>query len=70
MTNERSLVGKSVKKIDSLALACGRGKYTADFSVDSPLYLAFFYSPLAHGNILAIDDSAARSMGGVVDIFH
>ncbi|GAB1400131.1 molybdopterin-dependent oxidoreductase [Aminivibrio sp.] len=70
MTNERSLVGKSVKKIDSLALACGRGKYTADFSVENPLHLAFFYSPLAHGNILAIDDTPARAMDGVVDIFH
>ncbi|NLB83328.1 MAG: molybdopterin-dependent oxidoreductase [Synergistaceae bacterium] len=70
MTNERSLVGKSVKKIDSLALACGQEKYTADFSVEAPLFLVFFYSPLAHGNILTIDDSAARSMNGVVDVFH
>lgn len=65
-----SVVGKPVLKVDSLSLACGAARYTADFEVKDPFYLVFFYSPHAHAEILSIDDGPARSMEGVVDVFH
>ena len=65
-----SVVGKPVLKVDSLSLACGTARYTADFEVKDPFYLVFFYSPHAHAEILSIDDGPARSMEGVVDVFH
>ena len=65
-----SVVGKPVLKVDSLSLACGAARYTADFEVKDPLYLVFFYSPHAHAEILSIDDGPARGMEGVVDVFH
>jgi putative selenate reductase molybdopterin-binding subunit len=68
--NNYTIVGKSVKKIDSLSLATGTGKYVDDFELKDPLYLALLYSPYAHANILSIDDSKARQMNGVVDVFH
>lgn len=68
--NEFSVVGKPVLKVDSLSLACGSAFFTADFTVKDPLFLAFFYSPHAHAEITAIDDSPARAMEGVVDVFH
>lgn len=68
--NEFSVVGKPVLKVDSLSLACGSAFFTADFGVKDPLYIAFFYSPHAHAEIKAIDDSSALAMKGVVDVFH
>jgi CO/xanthine dehydrogenase Mo-binding subunit len=68
--NDFSVVGKPVLKIDSLSLACGSARYTADFEVKNPLYIVFFYSPYAHAEILSIDDGPARSIEGVVDVFH
>ncbi len=65
-----SVVGKPVLKVDSLSLACGAARYTADFEVKDPFYLVFFYSPHAHAEILSIDDGPARGMEGVVDVFH
>jgi CO/xanthine dehydrogenase Mo-binding subunit len=65
-----SVVGKPVLKVDSLSLACGTARYTADFEVKNPLHLVFFYSPHAHAEILSIDDGPARGMEGVVDVFH
>ena len=65
-----SVVGKPVLKVDSLSLACGAARYTADFEVKNPLHLVFFYSPHAHAEILSIDDGPARGMEGVVDVFH
>jgi len=63
-------VGKSKVKIDSLSLATGESRFTDDFELKNPLYLAILYSPHAHAEILNIDDSAARQMKGVVDVFH
>ncbi|MBL3539211.1 molybdopterin cofactor-binding domain-containing protein [Aminivibrio sp.] len=68
--SDLSVVGKPILKVDSLSLACGTARYTADFEVKDPLHLVFFYSPHAHAEILSIDDNPARSMEGVVDVFH
>ena len=36
-----SVVGKPVLKVDSLSLECGSARYTADYEMRDPLYLAF-----------------------------
>ena len=67
------VIGKSVEKIDSLALATGEEKFTDDFQIpdaDKMLYLAFLYSPHPHAIIESIDTSEAEKIPGVVDIFH
>jgi len=63
-------IGKSVRKVDGLSLATGQEKFFDDFPLDNPLYLALLYSPHAHAEILDIDDSEARKMCGVVDVYH
>jgi len=68
--NKFTIVGKSEKKIDSLSLATGASKFVDDFELKDPLYLALLYSPHAHAEITDIDDSEARQLPGVVDIFH
>jgi len=65
-----TIIGKSEKKIDSLSLATGSSKFVDDFKLKDPLYLAILYSPHAHANIVNIDDSVARELPGVIDVFH
>ena len=65
-----TIIGKSEKKIDSLSLATGASKFVDDFKLKDPLYLAILYSPHAHANIVNIDDSVARELPGVIDVFH
>jgi len=63
-------IGKSVKKIDSLSLATGEEKFTDDFPLEDPLFLAILYSPHPHAEITSIDTSEAESIEGVVTILH
>ena len=63
-------VGRSVRKVDALSLATGTGRFTNDFDVQDPLWLALLYSPHAHARIKKIDVSEAARMPGVVDILH
>lgn len=67
---ELTIVGKSVEKVDSLSLACGNARYASDCELRDPLFLTFALSTVPHGDILSIDDSAARAVDGVVDVFH
>ncbi len=62
-------VNKSERKIDGLSLVTGTAKYADDFSAPDMLHLAFLRSPHAFARILSIDDSEARSLPGVVDVF-
>jgi probable selenate reductase molybdenum-binding subunit len=61
-------IGRSVSKIDALALATGSEKFTDDFEVDHPLYCALLYSDQAHAEIEEIDTSEAEAMSGVAAI--
>ncbi|MDI9370181.1 MAG: molybdopterin-dependent oxidoreductase [Synergistaceae bacterium] len=65
-----NIVGKSVEKVDSLSLACGTARYASDCELRDPLFLAFALSAVPHAEILSIDDSQARAVDGVVDVFH
>ncbi|MBN2384945.1 molybdopterin-dependent oxidoreductase [bacterium] len=62
-------VGTSVPKMDSLALATGREKFVDDYDLGPVLYLALLYSPHAFARIVSLDESEARSLPGVVDIY-
>jgi putative selenate reductase molybdopterin-binding subunit len=67
---ETGEVGRSVPKIDALSLATGTERFTADFAVEDPVWLALLYSPHAHAEITHIDTSSASKVPGVVDILH
>jgi putative selenate reductase molybdopterin-binding subunit len=66
-TNE---VGKSIPKIDALSLATGTERFTDDFALEDPLWLALLYSSHAHAKIIRIDVSKAEALDGVVDVLH
>jgi putative selenate reductase molybdopterin-binding subunit len=62
-------VGQSAPKIDSLALATGQERFTADFPLPAPLACALLYSPHAHADITRLDPEAALDIPGVVEVF-
>lgn len=65
-----NVVGKSLEKVDSLSLACGTARYASDCVIQDPLFLAFALSDTAHAELHSVDDSKAREVKGVVDVFH
>ncbi len=67
--NDFKVIGKSVRKIDGLALASGAELFTADLDFEDMLHLAVLYSPHAHAKILDIDTSEAEAMDGVVAVY-
>ncbi len=58
-------VGKSVKKIDGIGLASGKGKFVDDIELDNLLYAKILPSIYAHAKILSIDTSKAKKLKGV-----
>jgi CO/xanthine dehydrogenase Mo-binding subunit len=62
-------VGKSVEKIDSLALATGNIKYVADIELKDAVQLSILYSTVAHAEITDIDVTQAESVKGVHKIY-
>ncbi|MFN2643660.1 MAG: xanthine dehydrogenase family protein molybdopterin-binding subunit [Burkholderiales bacterium] len=58
-------IGRSVKRLEDRTLLLGRGQYAADLAAPGQLYMRVVRSSVAHGKILGIDKSAARSHPGV-----
>ncbi len=61
-------IGKSVTKIDALALATGQEYFTDDVRLDDALHLVFLYSKVAHADIALLDVTDARQAPGVAEI--
>jgi probable selenate reductase molybdenum-binding subunit len=72
MTRKRSfkVVGHSVAKVDSMALALGGPLFCADRLPRGCLYVRVLRSPHAHARILSIDTSRAESVEGVAAVIH
>jgi xanthine dehydrogenase YagR molybdenum-binding subunit len=65
-----SILGIPQRRVDGGKKVSGQARYAADHPVTGMLYAYGVYSTIASGRILAIHDQQARSMPGVVDIFH
>jgi xanthine dehydrogenase YagR molybdenum-binding subunit len=63
--DERSLIGKSISRIDGPWKASGRAKYSFDVNRPGMIFGAMVLSPHAHAKINAIDTRAAEAMPGV-----
>jgi putative selenate reductase molybdopterin-binding subunit len=59
------VVGRSVPKIDALAMACGREPFVADHDLAGALVGYVVPSPHAHARIERIDATRARAVPGV-----
>ncbi|OGO79410.1 MAG: aldehyde oxidase [Clostridiales bacterium GWB2_37_7] len=64
-----SLVGKSIPKIDGMAIATGKPVYTEDMAPPNALVVKLLRSPHAFARIKSIDTSKAESIENVECIF-
>ena len=62
-------IGQPVLRTEDPSLLTGQGSFTDDCSVDGQASAFILRSPVAHGNIVSIDASAALAAPGVVGIF-
>ncbi|MEM3402476.1 MAG: molybdopterin cofactor-binding domain-containing protein [Candidatus Hadarchaeales archaeon] len=65
MKFEGRVVGKSVEKVDGIALASGAPMFTDDWHPEGLLHAKILWSPLPHARIKEIDTSAAEKLPGV-----
>ena len=56
---------QSVKRVEDVRLLTGHGRYVDDITPEGALFAYFMRSPVAHGDILALDLDDARAMPGV-----
>ena len=63
------VVGASVARLEDVPLVTGRGLFAADVTFPGVLHMRVVRSPLAHGRIMGVDTSAARSAPGVVAVW-
>jgi carbon-monoxide dehydrogenase large subunit len=61
--------GTSVKRSEDPRILTGGGRYTDDIKLPGMLHAAFVRSPMAHGQVLAVDAEAARALPGVVAVY-
>ncbi|HEY0755406.1 MAG TPA: xanthine dehydrogenase family protein molybdopterin-binding subunit [Ktedonobacteraceae bacterium] len=65
IANERTWIGKNVKRREDPSLLMGTVTYINDFKLSGMLHGAVLRSPYAHARIVKIDTSAARALPGV-----
>ena len=62
-------IGASVTRREDPRLLTGRGRYAEDCNAPDQVSAAFVRSPHAHAELIAIDATRARALGGVLAVF-
>jgi CO/xanthine dehydrogenase Mo-binding subunit len=65
MMDDRSLVGKSIRRVDTTAKATGEAKFSADLNLPRMLVGKILRSPYPHARIVRVDTSKAEALPGV-----
>ncbi len=65
-----SILGNRVVRLEDPTLLTGAGKYVDDLVASGASHIAFVRSSVAHGTIRSVDVEEARSMPGVVAVYH
>ncbi len=65
MPRKYKFIGGDLRKIDALEKASGRAKYTDDLRLPGMLFGKLLRSTEAHAQIVSIDVSRAKALGGV-----
>ena len=66
--DKRQVMGKRLNRLDGVAKASGKAKYSSDLNPDQLLYGVLLTSPHAHANIKSIDTTEAKAVPGVTSI--
>nr|MBA2281580.1 xanthine dehydrogenase family protein molybdopterin-binding subunit [Acidimicrobiia bacterium] len=64
-----SILGNAVVRVEDPELLVGAGAFVGDLPADGLLHAAFVRSSVAHGRVLSVDVSDARTQPGVVGAF-
>ncbi len=64
------ILGERIKRKEDPRLIRGGAHYVDDLKLDGMLYMTFVRSVYAHAKIKSINDAAARSVHGVVDVLR
>jgi carbon-monoxide dehydrogenase large subunit len=62
-------IGASVRRREDVRLLTGQGRYTDDVNAPGQAHAVFVRSPHAHADLLAIDDTPALAIPGVLGVF-
>jgi isoquinoline 1-oxidoreductase beta subunit len=63
-------IGKPMDTIDGMAFTTGRAIYATDMVLPDMLFAAVEHPPVLGGTVATLDDTAAREVSGVVDVFR
>lgn len=66
--DQRTVIGKSMNRVDGPVKSSGRAKYTYDLVRPNMLYAQGVKCPYAHAKVTKIDSSAAEKMPGVAGV--
>lgn len=69
-TAEFRYIGKAMPNIRTAAVTTGRLRYGMDIMLPEMLYASIERCPVYLGKAASIDDSEARKISGVVDVYH
>ncbi|MXW69328.1 MAG: molybdopterin-dependent oxidoreductase, partial [Acidimicrobiia bacterium] len=61
-------VGHSIPRVEDARFLQGAGNYVDDVNLPGMLHMAILRSPVAHANLVSIDDSAAMALDGVLAV--
>lgn len=70
MPESGSILGNSVVRLEDPTLLTGEGRYVDDLVAAGAARVAFVRSTVAHGELRSVDVEEARSMPGVVAVYH
>jgi xanthine dehydrogenase YagR molybdenum-binding subunit len=66
--DQRRVIGKPTNRLDGVAKASGKAKYSSDLNPPGLLQAVFLTSPHAHARVKSVDVSAAKAMKGVAAV--
>lgn len=69
-TEDYHIVGSRLKTVDAIDVVTGIARYGIDTVVDNMRYAVVARAPVLNATVKSFDDSAARKVDGVVDVFR
>ena len=70
MSAPKSVIGRSLPRLEDPPLVTGRGLFAGDVSFAHQLHMRVVRSTCPHGRIVAIDTAAARAAPGEIGRAH
>ena len=67
-TDSYEIIGKSTSQIDMDDMLCGKTEFGIDIKLPGMLYATVLKNPVHEGGIASWEDTAARSVNGVIDV--